>query len=167
MFECTNWNTIDYVYVRIYVRTYEYKHCHRSIISYTHMHTFIHTHAHIHTHTCTHSHTHMHTFIHIHIQTNTDTPTHTHIYTNTPTHTLTLTRAQTQTLTNTERPSTPGSEGILGISHKGGVTEYNPVARGALYALSACVEGKELVDQESHSVQKVAIIDLDIHHGKN
>ena len=87
--------------------------------------------------------------------------THTH------THTLTLTRAQTHTLTNTERPYTPGPDGILGISQKGEVTEYNPVARGALYALSACVEGQALVERESHSVQKVAIIDLDIHHGKN
>ena len=90
-----------------------------------------------------------------------------HIISNHITHTHTLTRAQTQTLINTERPFTPGSEGISGISQKGEVTEYNPVARGALYALSACVEGQELVERESHSVQKVAIIDLDIHHGKN
>ena len=55
----------------------------------------------------------------------------------------------------------------MGISQKGEVTEYNPVARGAMYALSACVEGQELVERESHSIQKVAIIDLDIHHGKN
>ena len=79
----------------------------------------------------------------------------------------TFIHTQTQTLTNTERPFTPGPDGILGISQKGEVTEFNPVARGAMYALSACVEGQVLVERESYSVQKVAIIDLDIHHGKN
>ena len=71
---------------------------------------------------------------------------------------------------------TPGPKGSLEPSHRADFNKLNSVTQGALYALSdeghkrreREGEGREGIDvkRESHNIRKVAIIDLEIHHGK-
>ena len=80
---------------------------------------------------------------------------------------------------------TPGPEGLLEPSHKAEMNKLNSVAQGALYALSdeghkrreregervqegdgGEGRGRSDIKRETHNIRKVAIIDLEIHHGK-
>ena len=99
-----------------------------------------------------HSHTRCHSSY-----TQTATPhTHTHTSTHTP---LLLSHTHSHcnsSLLHTHTLSHPGYEGFSDPAQSSGFCVFNSVAAGALHAL----------DEEGHGVQRVAIIDLDIHHGK-